>query len=211
MRLQIRKKDEVFRECLRGLVRRSYHKSGADLITDRRQIIEASLALRKLHSRRMQTRVMFLVRGLVPKQIPIRPRLKIADIRIMRFLSDRQSDRGIGEILANMTDYLNKSIIGKIRILPPLQDEGVIPEFLPVCATSENLLFREPIPADIFRFRVNAAVITSVFAVVGEFDQSAEKNTVAVCGATHVVRGFAERLKNRVGQVLRKQGGNDVG
>ena len=76
-------------------------------------------------------------------------------------------------------------IIPEARIFAALQDDRAEAQFISVFSGSKYLFFGQAVAADFGIARADAAVITVVFAEIGEFDQSAEENPVTVKMAAH--------------------------
>ena len=140
----------------------------------------------------MQARVMLRVCRFVTQQVAVRARVIKALIAAARLFADRQGDGAVGVTLPDRRDDLTNAVVGIIRILAALQDKGAISQRVALGTAGKDLIPAQPIALDASVLCAQTTVTAVVFAVIGELDQPAQKNSVAVALTAHGVGGSAQ-------------------
>ena len=131
--------------------------------------------------------------GLMPQQIAIRSRLKIALIARARFFTDRERYGAVGVFFLDGADDIADHVIREVRILAALQDKGAVAQRIALLAAGEDLLLAQPIALGVLVACPESAVQTIVLAVGGELDQAAQVHLVAVPLSAHLIRRLGQR------------------
>lgn len=123
---------------------------------------------------------MLWIMCLMPQKISVGSGVEESPIAVEGLLSNGKRDGTIRVETFDVCDQADHFLIRIIRILSALQYEGSESQFISGLAAGEDIFFREPIASGAGVAPADSAVETIVFAVVGEFDQSADIDAVSV-------------------------------
>ena len=128
----------------------------------------------------MQLSVVHRIRRLVPEQIPVCARVKICLITRSFFFPDRECHCTVRVCPLDRRHQVADPFIRKIGVFSALQHKGAKSKLIPRRAAGEDLLLREPVALGTCIAPADTAVITVIFAVVGELDQPADIDLFSV-------------------------------
>ena len=128
----------------------------------------------------MKDTVMILIGCFMPEKITVCPSLMESPVFCFRLFSNRKCQGTIRISFFYLIDQIGKSFLRKISILASLQHKGPEAQIVSLPAAMENILFCKTVPGCIFIASSDTTVIAVIFAVIGEFDQTSDKNPVSV-------------------------------
>ena len=214
LRLQVLYEAQVLDQRLRGLEGRAHHHAGTGLVA---YFLEIAQVLHTVFQRQvcgMQFRIVAGIRRFVAQKIAVCPRGVELFKALSSALAKRQRDGAVRVGFANGTDDIHHALIGKVRVLAALQNEGAEAEVIAYLAALQDLFLGQAIALGIAVASANAAVQAIVFAVVGILDQSADIDLTGVVLFAHgsctrmqiflcvIVLHFNEKGKLLIGQVM---------
>ena len=164
------------------------------MITYFLEVKQATLAVFQAHAGRMQLGVMLCIRCFMAQQITVGACIKVCLVAGTAFFADGQRNGTVGMLLANGADDSADFVVCIICIFAALQHESAKAEPIAFGATGQDFLLRQTVA---FREAVagaDTAVVAVVFAVIGEFNQSADIDFVAVILTAEFIRFAGEQL-----------------
>ncbi len=125
------------------------------------------------------------IRRFVPKQITGSAGIEQALVRFPRALAQGKGDGAIGVALVDGSDYANHAIVGKERVFPALEHKGTETQIVALFAACQDLVFAKAVAVCTGIAAPDAAVEAIVLAVVGELDEPAGEDVLAVALIGH--------------------------
>lgn len=88
----------------------------------------------------MQLTVMQGIRRLVPQEIPVRARFPQAAVAFLAPLSEREGDGAVGKTCFQLPKNVAEKLVGKMKILTALENEGAKAERVSLPGAGKDLL-----------------------------------------------------------------------
>ena len=199
IRLKFLNKIQVFRQSLRGLMRRTHHKTATHLKADVLQILKTTHPVLPAQLLRMKVLIVFFVRRLMAKKIAVGSREKILFVRCSRLLSYGKGYGTIRKCFLDGLHNLNNLLIRKIGIFPTLQNKSAKSEAIAFLTAGKNLFLAKPIALHFLIAPLYSAVVAIVLAIVCKFDEPSCINSPPVV----LLRAFSCKLMRKFFVCLR--------
>ena len=158
----------------------SDHDPAADLVSDFLQVIKAPLPVLNRKLRRMQIPVMRRIRGFLPEQVTVRPRLKIPQIAFPCLFPDRERDSTVRVSVFDSGHQAAQIVVPVKRILAALQNDGAESQLITLVGAGKDLFGTQPVSLRPGVGTSEPAIVTVIPAIAAELDQSAQKNSLPV-------------------------------
>jgi hypothetical protein len=169
-------KPQVRYQTFRPLKRGADHKTSANLIADFLQMPKALFAVFPIHRRRVQFCIVFGIGSLMSEKVSVRPGIEQLLVTVAGTLTERECNGTIGMLFSDFRDNFYDAVIIKKGVFPSLQDERSVAEFIAGFTARQNAIERKPIAVKMCVAAPNPAVETVIFAVVRQFDETAQIN-----------------------------------
>ena len=133
----------------------------------------------------MQAAIVRGVGRLVPQEIAVGPGRAQGGIALLRPLADRQRQGARREFALDGRDQACQACVGKVGVLPALQDKGAKAQRIARPAARQDLVLGQPVAAGGPVAVPDATVIAVVLAIVGKLDQATDKYPLAIDAVAH--------------------------
>ena len=140
----------------------------------------------RAHTRGMKFPVMSFIIGLMAEKVAVRSGPGKTPVAFKRPFPHRERDGAVRKCAVYGGNNLFQPVIRIPSVLSALQDEGAEPQLITGFTAGKNILFCQPVAVRGFIAAADAAVVTVVPAVAGEFDQPPDKNIPAIMADTDV-------------------------
>jgi len=110
------------------------------------------------------------------EKVSVRPGIEQLLVTVAGTLTERECNGTIGMLFSDFRDNFYDAVIIKKGVFPPLQDERSVAEFIAGFTARQNGIERKPIAVKMCVAAPNPAVETVIFAVVRQFDETAQIN-----------------------------------
>ena len=171
---------QILRQFPGSLEWRAHHEARPHGISDLPELPEAVHPMAEGHPFRVKLPVMAFVRRLMPEQIPVGAGVEQCLVAGSLPLSDGKGDCAFRIFPPDLPDQRHQHFVGEISVFSALEHEGPVSQFIALCAAVQNLLLCEPVPLHVFVAIPDTAVEAVIPAYIGEFDESADEDLIAV-------------------------------
>ena len=138
-------KQQVVRDVLSRLKRRSDHNSTADLIADFLKIVQTVHTVFERLLGRMKLFIVLRVRGLVAEQVSVRAEVEEPLIAFAAFFAERERKSAVGVARLYFADDFSHTLVGEIRIFAALKHKGAEAEAVALVAAFDYIIEAEPV------------------------------------------------------------------
>ena len=168
--------DKVANYVLSCLKRRTYHNAAACLKTYLFKVGKTEQPVGKAQCSRVQLCIMSLGCCFVAKQISVRAGAEIFLIRLLILFAQRKRQSAIWELCFYISYHFYKHIIGKVHILPALEDKSPKSYGIAIFTALHYFTFRKAVSCNTFVAFSYAAVVTIISAIICKLYKTSEIN-----------------------------------